>query len=114
MANNGSTNKGIVNSWSLLAFAASHGNMKVGSFINKETGECFKSCVFENPQDKTDLTFVSFSSNMGELTPKEIAARKNELQVVELTPTIDEKGEEQRHYSLCKQGSNAWENVELF
>ena len=30
---------GIRNSWSLLAFAKSHGKMQIGDFVNKETGE---------------------------------------------------------------------------
>jgi hypothetical protein len=42
---------------------------------------------------------------MGELTPREIAAMKDELQVVQL---------ESGNFSLCKQGQNAWEDVDLF
>lgn len=101
--NNGSVNKGIVNSWSLIAFAKSHGKMQVGDFVNKETGEEFKSCIFTNPEDDT-RTFVAFSSKLGELTPREIAARRNELQVVEL---------ESGNFSLCKVGANTWEDVDL-
>lgn len=95
-------NVGIKNSWSLLAFARSHGKMQVGQFTNKETGEMFKSCIFTD--DDNNRCFVAFSSNLGELTPSEIAERKDELQVVEL---------ESGNYSLCRQGSNAWEDVEL-
>jgi hypothetical protein len=101
---NGSVNKGIVNSWSLLAFAKSHGKMQVGEFVNKETGEEFKSCIFTDPSDDT-RTFVAFSSNLGVLTPKEIADQKDNLQVVEL---------ESGNYSLCKAGSNSWQDVDLF
>ena len=96
-------NVGIKNSWSLLAFAKSHGKMQVGDFVNKETGEAFKSCIFTNPETQ-DRCFVAFSSKMGEMTPQEIAAKKDELQVVEL---------ESGNYSLCKVGANAWEDVEL-
>jgi hypothetical protein len=96
-------NVGIKNSWSLLAFAKSHGKMQVGEFANKETGETFKSCIFTNPEDNSRC-FVAFSSKMGELTPREIAEQKDSLQVVEL---------ESGNYSLCKQGANAWEDVEL-
>ena len=96
-------NVGIKNSWSLLAFAKSHGKMQVGDFVNKETGEAFKSCIFTNPEDNSRC-FVAFSSKMGELTPREIAEQKDSLQVVEL---------ESGNYSLCKQGANAWEDVEL-
>lgn len=97
-------NVGIKNSWSLLAFAKSHGKMQVGEFSNKETGETFKSCIFTNPDDQSRC-FVAFSSKMGELTPRQIAEQKDTLQVVEL---------ESGNYSLCKQGANAWEDVELF
>lgn len=94
---------GIKNSWSLLAFAKSRGKMQVGEFANKETGETFKSCIFTNPEDNSRC-FVAFSSKMGEMTPAEIAAKKDELQVVEL---------ESGNFSLCHQGANAWEDVEL-
>ena len=100
---NTAQNVGIKNSWSLLAFAKSHGKMQVGDFVNKETGEAFKSCIFTNPETQ-DRCVVAFSSKMGELTPQEIAAKKDELQVVEL---------ESGNYSLCKVGANAWEDVEL-
>lgn len=78
---------GIKNAWPLIAFAKTHGKMKVGTFVNKETGEEFKSCVFidpNNPDDMTNKTFVAFSSKMGELTPSQIAAEKDNLKVVEL------------------------------
>ena len=96
-------NVGIKNSWSLLAFAKSHGKMQVGEFANKETGETFKSCIFTNPEDNSRC-FVAFSSKMGALTPREIVEQKDSLQVVEL---------ESGNYSLCKQGANAWKDVEL-
>lgn len=102
MANN-SVNKGIVNSWSLIAFAKSHGKMQVAPFVNKETGEPFHSCVFIHPIDNTKI-LVAFSSNLGELTPRQIAAQKDDLQVVEL---------ESGNYKLCKQGSNSWQDVDL-
>ena len=92
----------IKNSWSLIAFAKQFGpKMQVGEFVNKETGEDFKSCIFANGETRT---FVAFSSKMGPLSPREIAAKKNELQVVQL---------ESGHYSLCKQGENTWEDVDL-
>ena len=97
-----SNNQGIINSWSLIAFAKAHGKMQVGEFANKETGEVFKSCIFTD--DQQNRCFVAFSSKMGELSPREIAAMKDELQVVQL---------ESGNFSLCKQGQNAWEDVDL-
>lgn len=87
-----------------MAFAKSHGRMQVGEFVNKETNETFKSCIFTDPADQSNKTFVAFSSKMGELTPQEIAAKKDSLQVVEL---------ESGHFSLCNQGANSWQDVEL-
>ena len=102
-ANNNGNNVGIKNSWSLMAFARSHGKMQVGDFVNKDTGEQFKSCIFTNPTDQSRL-FVAFSSNLGEMSAKEIADRKDSLQVVEL---------ETGTFKLCNVGSNQWEDVML-
>ena len=96
------TNVGITNSWSLLSFAKSHGRMKVAPFVNKETGECFKSCAFIS--DTNEITLVAFSSKLGELTPAEIAAQKDDLQVVQL---------ESGSFKLCKAGHDTWEDVDL-
>lgn len=97
-------NVGIKQGWSLMAFASGK-RMQVGSFVNQETGEAFKSCVFTD-NATGNRCFVAFSSNLGELTPAQISAMKNELQVVELNSG---------NFSLCKQGSGgaAWEDVEL-
>ena len=99
---NTAQNVGIKNSWSLLSFARAHGRMKVAPFVNKETGEAFKSCAFIDSEGAT--TLVAFSSNLGELTPQQITAQKDNLQVVQL---------ESGSYKLCKQGSNSWEDVDL-
>ena len=96
------TNIGIKNSWSLISFAKSHGSMKVAPFVNSETKECFKSCAFIGSDGK--ITLVAFSSNLGELTPAQIAAQKNDLQVVEL---------ESGSFKLCKVGKDSWEDVDL-
>lgn len=103
-ANNGPVMKGIKNSWSLLAFAKLKGRMQVGEFTNSETSKVFKSCIFTDPNDSSKRTFVAFASKLGELTPQQIAERKNNLQVVEL---------EGGHYSLCSVGSNSWQDVDL-
>ena len=92
---------GIKDSWSLLAFAQKHGKMKVAPFTNSETGETFKSCAFIDPEN--NITLVGFSSNLGELTPKEIAEKKDELQVVLLASG---------NYKLCNTNSS-WEDVDL-
>lgn len=96
-------NVGIKNSWSLIAFAKSHGKMQVGTFVNKDTGEGFRSCIFTNPESG-DRCFVAFSSKMGELSPTTIAAQKADLQVVEL---------ESGNFVLCKTGTGSWDDVDL-
>ena len=96
------SNIGIKNSWPLISFAKSHGRMKVAPFVNKETGECFKSCAFLSSGGK--VTLVAFSSKLGELTPAQIAAQKDDLQVVQL---------ESGSYKLCKAGHDTWEDVDL-
>ena len=98
----GNANQGIVKSWSLLAFAREKGHMQLGDFTNPATGEEFKACIFTD--EDMNRTFVGFSRNLGVLTAKQIAAQKADLQVVEL---------ESGYYSLCKQGTNSWEDVNL-
>ena len=95
------SNIGIKNSWPLISFAKSHGKMKVAPFVNKETGEAFKSCAFLNGDG---ITLVAFSSNLGELTPAQIAAQKDDLQVVEL---------ESGSFKLCRVGHDSWQDVDL-
>jgi hypothetical protein len=114
MQNTANNLPGIKNSWSLLAFAKTHGKMSVTQpreFTNSQTGEQFtaRSCAFEHPTEMDDqgrhkVCFVAFSRNLGELSPAEIAARKEELNVVEF---------ENGNYSLCAKGSNSWEEVDL-
>ena len=99
---NTAQNVGIKNSWSLLSFARAHGRMKVAPFVNKETGEAFQSCAFVDSDN--NVTLVAFSSKLGELTPRQIAAQKDSLQVVEL---------ESGTFKLCKQGNSSWEDVDL-
>lgn len=98
---NAAQNQGIKNSWSLIGFAKMHGKMQIGQF--EKDGEKFSSCIFTNPTDNTRV-FVGFSSKLGELSPAEIAAEKDSLQVVQL---------ESDNFYLCKQGSNSWADVDL-
>lgn len=103
------TNPGIKNSWSLLAFARSHGQMKIVPCkrTDPDTGEVtnFKSCAFVDPNDSNSICFVSFSRNLGELTGAQIVAQKDDLQVAELNTG---------NFVLCKRGNGAWEDVNLF
>lgn len=69
----------ITQSWSLLEFAKNYVKMKVGDFVNRNTGEEFKSCMFLKEDGSYD--YVGFHSQLGELTPTEITKRKKELKV---------------------------------
>lgn len=84
----------IIKTWSLLSFAREFGKMQVGEFINSETKEHYKACIFTKDNNKT---FVAFSSKLGVLTPKEIVERKNSLIVVQLDSGM---------YSLCENPAN--------
>lgn len=90
-------------SWSLVAFARQYGKMQVGSFVNEE-GTPFKSCIFTD--NDGNRTFVGFSQKLGELSPKDIASNKDELQIVKT---------DSGKYKLCKKGNpgEAWEDVNL-
>lgn len=68
-------------SWSLSDFINEFGKMKVGEFINRETGDNFQSCVFTKGHIRT---YVAFSSKLGVLTSEEISKMKEQLIVVQL------------------------------
>lgn len=72
-------NTSILQSWSLLEFAKNYVKMQVGNFVNSNTGEEFKSCMFIKEDGSYD--YVGFHSQLGELTPTEITKRKKELKV---------------------------------
>ena len=105
---------GIKNSWTLMAFAQSHGKPSLTQpreFVNSQTGEPFtaRSVAFEHPTEKDEqgrnkVCFVGFSRNLGELSVSEIIANKDSLNVVEF---------ENGNFSLCKRGENAWEAIDL-
>ena len=69
----------ILQSWPLLEFAKNYVKMQVGTFVNSNTGEEFKSCMFIKKDGTYD--YVGFHSQLGELTPAEISERKKELKV---------------------------------
>lgn len=109
----------IINSWSLLAFARQNGgHMFVGECCNKETGEIFQSISFHNG-NRENSKMVNFSSNLGELTPAEISARKDSLQVVELAVDAETlarrkvAGKQLESYILCTVGESSWQEVDL-
>jgi hypothetical protein len=116
MAN--TANNRIINSWSLKSFFQAHGKMKIANMKNSESGEAYKCLAFENPTSGA-LCFVSFSSNLGELTGSEIASMKDDLQVCELSVDDDvaarraEAGHQAESYCLCKKGTGSWEDVDI-
>ena len=95
------TNSSILQSWSLLEFAKNYVKMQVGNFVNSNTGEEFKSCMFTKEDGSYD--YVGFHSQLGVLTPAEISKRKKELKV-----GLTQSGK----YILYDHIDN-WENVDL-
>lgn len=73
------TNSSILQSWSFLEFTKNYVKMQVGTFVNSNTGEEFKSCMFIKKDGTYD--YIGFHSQLGELTPTEISKRKKELKV---------------------------------
>lgn len=90
-------------SWDLTEFAKQYDKIQVGTFTNKDTRKTFKACIFTKGELKT---YVSFFSQLGVLTPQEIADRKRELKVGK---TSDNK------YYLYSSIDNItmWKNVNL-
>lgn len=75
--------------WTFMDFARKMGQPKRAILTNSETGKEFAALMFPTPQtlgDGTtrDYTMVAFSSELGELSAKEIRARKDELCIVQL------------------------------
>lgn len=95
------TNSSILQSWSLLEFVKNYAKMQVGTFVNSNTGEEFKSCMFIKEDGSYD--YVGFHSQLGELTPAEISERKKKLKV-----GLTESGK----YVLYDHIDD-WENVDL-
>ena len=109
-------NNNIRQSWSLLAFGLTHGELST-QLCKKGTPDEYTCCVFTDPYGKD--TYVNFSSNLGELSEEEIAARWNELQVCELEPDAEtaarraELGRQAESYVLCKKGEGTRKKVAL-
>ena len=100
-ANANNNERGIKDSWSLLAFAHLKGMPHPNTSKNTKTGEEFKNLAFVDKDNK--ITFVAFSSKLGVLSREEIMARKDKLQVVQLNddPVTGKAG----GYLLCKAGN---------
>lgn len=113
MAENAVNNneRGIKESYSLVAFARMKGTPYPNSSKNRETGLPFNNlCFIDKDNNKT---FVAFSSNLGELSSDEVKARKDELQVVKLNddPVTHKEG----GWILCQAGNlNLGEAIDLF
>lgn len=96
-------NQGIKQSWSFIAFYKEKGpQLQKAYFANPDTGEEFPSLVFT---DKSGgRTLVGFSQKLGDISAKEVAAKKDDLRVVQL---------ESDHYYLCNKPENSWEDIDL-
>lgn len=107
MSQNGNAlQRTIKKAWPLLAFVREHGGkLQVGEFTNKDDGSIFHSCIVSDGTPDSRC-FVAFSSKLGELTPQQIVAQKDNLRVVQF--------EESGNYCLCEPGDSSWVDVDLF
>ena len=80
------------------------GQPKRATLTNNETGEKYAALMFPTPQGDREFTMVAFSSDLGELTVKEIVDRKDELYVVKL---------ESGNYYLCDNKSLLVDNCDI-
>jgi hypothetical protein len=108
----------IIRSWSLSGFALEFGKkVATGECINAETGKCFHSVAFTATSGQR--TFVNFSKNLGVLSGREIAQKKDGLQIVQLKVDQDvlerrkANGKQLESYILCNVGESSWEEVDL-
>ena len=97
----------ILDRWTLIQFKNIYGKMQTGVAKDKD-GQEFRTCSFTNPETGK-RTYVGFSTSLGVLTAQQIAAQKNDLQVIE----IQVEGQSKPSYRLCKQGASTWDDVEL-
>lgn len=96
----------IINAWNLVDFKNIHGKCRVGKFTTK-SGERFSAVTFgESP----NWVMVAFSSSLGELSPAEIVAQKDDLQVVLRDSQVEEG---KTLYTLCRKGNVELEDVDL-
>lgn len=95
----------IKNAWSLTTFATGK-RFSMGNCTNHETGEIFPAMCFTTGAGEKQ--YIKFSSKLGALSPAEMKAQLQELQVVELDKDLKFK------YILCKQGESTWEEIDLF
>lgn len=89
----------IEKSWSFVAFAKEFGTPKIAPCANHETGETFKSLVFDKGGE---LTWCHFGYSTTGMTGREIAQEKDSLKVGLTTAG---------KYTLYKQGEAAWEEI---
>ena len=96
----------IIDRWDLVEFKNLNGKCRVGTF-RRDNGETFTAVTFgEAPNWK----IVYFSEKVGVLTPAEIVAQKDDLQVI-LRDSQTEPGKQV--YSLCRKGNVDLEDVDL-
>lgn len=73
-------NKNIINSWTLVEFAAQEADdFAVMDFTDEESGESYRRLVCFGKEQK----YIKFSNNLGELTEYEIIKQAANLQIVE-------------------------------
>lgn len=111
------SNRGIVKSWTLLAFVKAFGQPRYIDDFKAEDGSSFAALSFsadafedsqvrtfvdENGEErKSSYVKVSFSRNLGELSMSQISDHKFDLQVVELQRDSEHP---YASFKLCAKG----------
>lgn len=115
------TEKRIINSWSLIAFAGKFGKVINKKYRTPENGTPFPTLSFRPSKDSTAATFVHFSSKLGDLDASQLKAMKDDLQIVQYDVEDDvlasraEKGFQLESYILCRKGQIDYgEEIDLF
>lgn len=115
----------IIETYSLMAFArmveAKHVLVAPMKHKDAETGaiEEFKTVVFKKSSNDKKGVIVNFSSNLGELTGKQLSEMKDDLAVYQLK--VDDEilarrvseGRQLESYRLGRKAESSWEEVDL-
>lgn len=100
----------ILNSWSLFSFAEDFGTVVNKKQWEPEEGAPFSTLSFRPSKDSTKATYVHFSSNLGELSGKQLKEQRDDLQIVQIEVAPDvlarraAKGQQLESYKLCRKG----------
>lgn len=92
----------FVHTWSVVEFARKYGKMQIGKFPERNNRDSFLKCRFVKSDN--NYTYVSISSSMQNITPKEISETKDRIRVGQLP---------NKKFVLYDFRFKPWEDVDL-